>query len=297
MCYSISIMNVLSTEKRKSVVAALVEGNSIRATCRMTGVAKNTVSKLLKDLGVVCSAYQDEVLRNLPCQRLEVDEIWSFVYAKDRNVPRSKAFDGVGSVWTWIALDAETKLVPSWMVGGRDAGTASLFLRDLASRLKHRVQLSSDGHAAYLNAVTDAFGDDVDYAQIVKIYGPDSNPRKPESKYSPGKVNGARRLKIKGDPMGEYISTSYIERLNLTMRMSMRRFTRLTNAFSKKTENLVAAISLHFMYYNFCRVHQTIKTTPAIAAGVTSNKWEIEDILRLLEPSENRPERKKRDAA
>lgn len=291
-------MNVLNTEKRKNVVSCLVEGNSIRATCRITGVAKNTVSKLLTDLGRVCSAYQDEVLRNLPCKRFEIDEIWTFVYAKNKNVPRSKFCDpNVGDVWTWVAIDAETKLVPSWMVGGRDAGTALVFLRDLASRLKHRVQLTSDGHGAYLNAVDDAFGDDVDYAQLIKLYGPDSNPNKPESKYSPGKCNGTRRLKIKGDPMGEYISTSYIERLNLTMRMSMRRFTRLTNAFSKKAENLVAAVSLHFIHYNFCRVHQTIKTTPAIAAGVASSKWAIEDILRLLEPSKNRPERKKKSAA
>lgn len=276
-------MNKLSTEKRVRVIAALVEGNSIRATVRMTGVAKNTVIKLLCDLGRACSDYQDRTLRNLSCARIQVDEIWSFVYAKAKNMPANKSCEpGVGDVWTWVAIDADTKLVPSYMLGGRDAGAATRFLRDLASRLSHRVQLTSDGHAAYLNAVHDAFGEDIDYSVVIKLYGSDHNPNKPETKYSPGKCNGSRHLKILGNPDRKHVSTSYVERNNLTMRMSMRRFTRLTNAFSKKVENLVHAVSLHFMHYNFCQKHQTLGMTPAEAAGVADHRWTIEELIGLL---------------
>jgi IS1 family transposase len=277
-------MNQLSTEKRTRVIAALVEGNSIRATVRMTGVAKNTVTKLLRDIGTACSKYQDRTLRNLPCKRLQLDEIWSFVYAKSRNVPESKLCEPhVGSVWTWVALDADTKLVPTYLIGGRDAGTATAFVRDLASRLANRVQLTSDGLAAYVNAVDDAFGQDIDFAMLIKMYGPDGNPRKPESKYSPGKCNGSKKHKMTGNPDREHVATSYVERQNLTMRMSMRRFTRLTNAFSKKAENLAHAVSLHFMHYNFCRKHQTLGMTPAQAAGVTDHQWTLEELVGLLD--------------
>ncbi len=277
-------MNKLSTAKRVQIVAALVEGNSIRATCRMTGAAKNTVIKLLRDIGSASSEYQNRTLRNLPCRRLQVDEIWSFVYAKAKNVPESMHCDpNVGDVWTWIAIDADTKLVPTFLLGGRDAGTATVFMRDLASRLANRVQLTSDGHAAYLHAVDDAFGNDIDYAMLVKLYGPDGNPNKPESKYSPGKCNGSKAHKIKGNPDRKHVSTSYAERQNLTMRMSMRRFTRLTNAFSKKAENLAHAVSLHFMYYNFCRKHLTLRETPAQAAGLSDHCWTLEELVGLLD--------------
>ena len=277
-------MNVLKTSKRVQIVSALVEGNSIRATCRMTGAAKNTGLKLLARLGKACSDYQDRTLRNLPCRRLQVDEIWCFVYAKAKNVPLSKACDpGVGDVWTWTAIHAETKLVPSYMIGGRDTGAARQFMQDMASRLSHRVQLTSDGHGPYLKAVDEAFGADIDYAMLVKFYGPDGNPNKPESKYSPGKCNGSRRHKITGNPEIQHVSTSYAERQNLTMRMSMRRFTRLTNGFSKKVEKLAHAVSLHFMHYNFCRKHETLGMTPAEAAGVADHQWTIEELIGLLD--------------
>lgn len=276
-------MNQLSTEKRTRIVAALVEGNSIRATCRMTGAAKNTVTKLLCDLGRASSKYMDLHMRNLPCRRLECDEIWSFVYCKNKNVPDSKAMDPhVGDMWTWTAICADTKLVPSFWIGGRDAGTARDFMLDLASRLSHRVQLTTDGHQPYLSAVDEAFGNDIDYAMLVKLYGPDASGKGPERKYSPGRCNGRRKHKITGNPIQKNVSTSYAERLNLTTRISIRRFTRLTNAFSKKVENLVHAVSLHFMHYNYCRKHQTIAQTPAQAAGIADHQWSIEEIVALL---------------
>ena len=281
-------MNRLSLDTRTRVVSALVEGNSIRATVRMTGVAKNTVVKLLTDLGWACAVYQDRTLRDLPCKRLQCDEIWSFCYAKEKNVPESKMQEyGVGDVWTWTAIDADTKLVPSWFVGGRDAGAATRFMRDLAERLKGRVQLTTDGHQAYLNAVDRVFGDGIDYAMLVKLYGPDSNPGKPETRYSPAKCNGSKKKSIKGNPDPEHISTSYAERANLTIRMSMPRFTRLANAFSKKIENHCFAIALHLMHYNFCRVHTTIKMTPAMAAGVSNHVWRIAELVGLLESAES----------
>ena len=275
--------NVLSPAKRAAVVAALTEGNSLRSTCRMTGVARNTVTKLLVDLGTACSAYMDEQLVDLPCKRLQVDEIWSFVYAKAKNVPADKqGVFGVGDVWTFTALCAETKLIPAFMVASRDAGSATEFLMDLERRLAQpRVQLTTDGHRMYLDAVEGAFGGSVDYAMIVKHYGADPEPQK---RYSPAQCIGAERRAIQGRPDPAHVSTSYVERANLTIRMNVRRFTRLTNAFSKKVENHAAALALHFMAYNFVRVHGTLKTTPAVAAGVARRPWKIEDVVGLLDP-------------
>lgn len=221
-------------------------------------------------------------MTNLPCKRVQVDEIWSFCYSKQKNVPEQyQGLFGYGDVWTWVAIDAETKLVPTWLVGRRDAGWAQEFMWDLAQRLQHRVQLTTDGHTSYLNAVYDAFGNDIDYATLVKMYGEDK--REPVRQYSPGKVIGCQLAVVQGNPNAYHISTSCVERQNLTMRMQMRRFTRLTNGFSKKAENLRHAVALHFMHYNFCRIHQTLKTTPAIAAGVSNRLWKIEDIVKSLE--------------
>lgn len=273
-------MNRLASAKRVAVVAALVEGNSIRATVRMTGVAKNTIVKLLVDLGDVCTRYQDERLRNLPCKRLQCDEIWSFVGAKDKNIPAEKRGQfGVGSVWTWTCIDADTKLVPSWLVATRDAGAAHEFMTDVASRMRSRVQLTTDAHKPYLEAVEGAFGADIDYATLTKIYGVDPQA---ERRYSPPVCLGCEAKLVAGNPNPKHISTSYVERQNLTMRMSMRRFTRLTNAFSKKVENHAAAIALYFMYYNFGRIHQTLRVTPAMEAGVANHVWSIEEIVSLL---------------
>jgi IS1 family transposase len=260
---------------------ALVEGNSVRATCRMTGAAKGTVLKLLRDLGCAAREYQDRTLRNLPCKRIQCDEIWSFCYAKAKNVPKDKRGQfGYGDVWTWTAICADTKLVASWCVGNRGADTAHAFMHDLAERLRDRVQLTSDGHGAYLEAINSAFGTEIDYAQLVKLYGVE--PVGP-ARYSPPKCTGCRRRRVKGDPDPFHVSTSYVERSNLTMRMGMRRFTRLTNGFSKKVENLEHAVSLHFLHYNFARVHQTLRVTPAMEAGVSDHVWSIGDIVALLE--------------
>jgi IS1 family transposase len=281
-------MNRLTIEKRRQVIASLVEGNSIRATVRMTGVAKNTVTKLLVDVGTVCSIYQDRVMRDLRCERIQCDEIWAFCYAKAKNVPAEKRGKfGYGDVWTWVGMDADTKLVASYHVGGRGPEDAAAFMNDLASRLRSRVQLTTDGHRPYLLAVPGAFRDDVDYAMLVKLYG---EPTKEERRrYSPSQLTAIDRQPMIGSPDPEHISTSYVERQNLTMRMSMRRFTRLTNAFSKKVENLAAAVSLHFAYYNFCRVHKTLGTTPAVAAGVAEQPWTLDDLIGLLEEAERVP--------
>lgn len=279
-------MNRLSPENRIKVIAALVEGNSIRATSRMTGIARNTVTELLVDLGAACAEFQDQALRNLPCKRIQCDEIWAFCYAKDKNVPAElKGRLGFGSVWTWTAIDADTKLIASWMVGSRDTESAHEFIQDLAGRLANRVQLTTDGHKPYLEAVDYAFSGDIDFAQLVKIYG-DSGEN--EKRYSPAEWVASERKIISGSPARRHISTSYVERQNLTMRMAMRRFTRLTNGFSKKLENHIAAVSLHFMHYNFVRIHQTLKVTPAMAAGVTDRLWEMSDIVQLLEEREER---------
>lgn len=277
-------MRQLSKEKRIQVLAALVEGNSIRSTVRMTGVAKNTVTKLLCDIGRVCEQYQNKVMVNLSCERIQVDEIWSFCYAKNKNLPEQyKDQFGYGDCWTWVAIDADTKLVPCWLVGKRDADWANMFMCDLADRLTHRVQLTSDGHRAYLDAVDSAFGGDVDYATLIKLYGKSYEPKLPEKRYSSGDVLSCQLSVISGKPDASHVSTSYIERQNLTMRMSMRRFTRLTNAFSKKIENLEYAVALHFMYYNFCRIHKTLRVTPAMEAGITNKLWSLEDIINLLD--------------
>jgi IS1 family transposase len=274
-------MNRLDPIKRAQVVAALVEGNSIRSTVRMTGVAKNTVAKLLIELGAACSEYLDSALADLPCKRIQCDEIWSYVGAKEKNVtPVMAAEKFCGDAWTWIAICADTKLICSWLVGKRDPGCATQFIQDLAGRLANRVQLTTDGLKLYLTAVADGFGSDIDFAMLVKVYG---NDPEGEKRYSPAICTGCKKQARTGDPDPKHISTSYVERQNLTMRMSMRRFTRLTNAFSKKIENHIASVALHCMYYNFVRIHQTLRVTPAMAAGLTERLWSIQDILALTE--------------
>jgi len=274
-------MNKLDAKARAQILHLLCEGQSIRAVTRLTGASKNTVSKLAVDAGRACAAYQDRVLRNLPCKRVQVDEIWSFVYAKNDNVASAKAApEYAGDVWTWTAICADTKLIATFAVGGRDTQTAIEFIDDLRERLANRIQLTSDGHRPYLTAVDRVFGADVDYAMLVKIYGSDPVV---EKRYSPAKCIGAKRERVIGNPDPAHVSTSYAERHNLTMRMHMRRFTRLTNAFSKKVENHAAAIALHCMYYNFVRIHQTLKVTPAMAAGVTDRLWEMSDLVGVLE--------------
>ncbi|MBN8548803.1 MAG: IS1 family transposase [Deltaproteobacteria bacterium] len=278
-------MNKLGTSKRAQIVRALVEGNSLRSTSRMAGVSINTVTKLLVDVGNACAKYQDGAFRNLNCKRIQCDEIWSFCYAKEKNVPAEKRGQpGVGDVWTWTAICADTKLVPCWHVGSRNASCAYEFMTDLSERLQGRIQLTTDGHKAYLEAVESAFGIDIDYAMLVKLY--DQDPAM-EKRYSPAKCIGAVPEVINGNPEMEHVSTSYVERQNLTMRMGMRRFTRLTNASSKKIENHMHAIALHFMYYNFCRIHKTLRVTPAMEAGVSNRVWDVEDIVALLEKDSN----------
>lgn len=272
-------MNQLDKQRRIQVISALVEGCSIRSTARMVGVSKDTVMKLGVDAGAACLAYQDEVMKNLSCKRLQLDEIWSFCYSKDKNVPESKqGVFGYGDVWTWVAIDADTKLVPCWLVGKRDAESAKLFIDDLAGRLASRVQITTDGLKTYLRAIDGAFGCEVDYAMLIKVYGVEQQ----EVRYSPAKCLGIETRTITGEPDADHISTSYIERQNLTMRMSMRRFTRLTNAFSKKVENHMHAIALHYMHYNFVRIHKTLRVTPAMEAGVTSKHWSIADIVDII---------------
>ena len=281
-------MNLLPFEKRTLILRCLVEGMSIRASARTADVSKSTVMKLLVNAGMACAEYQDRELRDLPCRRVQVDEIWSFIYTKEKNVPRAKsAPPEAGDVWTWTAICADTKLVPSWTVGDRSAQTGLVLMDDLASRLAHRIQLTSDGHAAYVEAVEAAFGDDVDYAQLVKIYG--EGPET-EKRYSPPECIGARKRAVTGRPRRADVSTSYVERQNLTMRMNIRRFTRLTNAFSRKIENHAHSVALHFMHYNFCRSHMSLKgATPAMAAGVAKGPLEIEDIVRITEAALPKP--------
>lgn len=279
-------MNRLSKEKRARVIACLVEGMSIRATVRITGVAKNTVQKLLLELGEVCAAYADENIRGLRSESVQCDEIWAFCYAKEKNVPEERKGEwGYGDVWTWTAIDADSKLMVSWMVGRRDGEHAETFLEDVASRMDSRPQITTDGLQAYRYAVLSAFEGQVDYAVIQKIYG--SSEVKP-GRYSPPVCKGCKKKVVAGNPDPEKVSTSYVERSNLTMRMGMRRMTRLTNGFSKKVANLEAAVSLHFMHYNFVRVHQTLKQTPAQAAGLADRAWTLEDLVGLLEATERR---------
>lgn len=277
-------MNKLNQERQVQVVKALVEGNGINGIVRMTGVAKNTVLKLLADLGSACLKYQDEKMHDLKLSQLQCDEIWEFCYAKAKNVPvEHKGEFGYGDVWTFVAIDADTKLIPCWLVGMRNLEHASEFINDLKGRLANRVQLTTDGHKMYLEAVEQAFGADIDYAQLVKLYG---QTVEGEKRYSPAQCVGAEKHVIQGNPNSKTISTSFIERQNLTMRMSMRRFTRLTNGFSKKVENHMFAVALHFMHYNFARPHKTLANpyprTPAMVAGISDHVWTIEEIVKLI---------------
>lgn len=277
-------MNRLTATDRAKILHLLCEGTSIRAITRLTGASKNTVTKLLVDAGHAFSEYQDKAFRNLPCKCIQVDEIWSFVGCKAKNVPDHRIGEA-GDVWTWVAFCADTKLMPSWFLGNRDAECAKAFMDDLAGRLANRVQLTSDGHKSYLEAVEQAFGDGIDFAQLVKIYG--DSPDSAKGKYSPAECCGTRKMRVTGKPDMKQVSTSFVERQNLNLRMHMRRFTRLTNAFSKKIENHGHAFALNAMYYNFVRIHQTLKITPAMAAGVTNKLWEMSDIVRVLESWEN----------
>lgn len=276
-------MNQLSIEKRAKIIGMLVEGNSMRAVSRMAGCSINTVTKLLVDVGEACWAYQSKAFHNLPCKRIQCDEIWSFCYAKEKNVPDDhKGEWGYGDVYTWTAMCADTKIVPSFLVGRRDASFADIFMKDLVIRLKNKVQLTTDRHRAYLNAVEDAFGGDIDYAMLIKVYG--NNPSTADQRrYSPAECTGSEKLRISGNPDVNEVSTSYVERQNLTMRMSMRRFTRLTNGFSKKIENRECAVALHFMYYNFARIHKTLRVTPAMEAGISDHVWTLEEVTKLTE--------------
>lgn len=281
-------MNKLSSADRARILHLLCEGSSIRSVTRLLNVGKNTVIRLMIDAGKACAAYHDEHVRNLTSKRIQVDEIWSFTYAKQKNVATAKAApDGAGDTWTWTAIDADSKFIVSWFIGGRDGDCAAWFINDLASRLANRVQLTSDGHKAYLEAVESAFGADIDFAQLVKLYGASSDNAK--GRYSPAECTGAIKTPIEGNPDPRYISTSYAERANLTMRMHMRRFTRLTNGFSKKIENHAHSMALFTTYYNFVRIHKTLRVTPAMAAGVTDRLWEVSDIVTLLEAAEARP--------
>ncbi|MGA2098499.1 MAG: IS1 family transposase [Candidatus Acidiferrum sp.] len=279
-------MNTLTNDEKIRVVAALVEGNSIRSTSRMTGVARNTVTKLLVDLGVACVNFHDKHVRNVRVRRLQCDEIWAYVGAKAKSVRIEKEEIGWGDVWMWVGIDADTKLVVSYLVGGRGAGWAHDFMQDCAKRIKGRVQVTTDGHRAYLEAVESAFGMDCDYAQIQKIFGASDEP---EKRYSPAKCIGCDINVISGDPDPKHVSTSFVERQNLTMRMGIRRFTRLTNAFSKKLENHAYAVALHFMYCNYVRIHQTLRVTPAMESGLSDHAWSIEELIAMGEAAMPKP--------
>jgi IS1 family transposase len=275
-------MNRLPIEKRAQIIGLLVEGMSMRAVTRIVGCSINTVTKLLEEVGFACNMYQSEHLRNLPCKRVQCDEIWAFCYSKEKNVSREdKGVLGHGDVWTWTAIDAESKLIVSYQVGKRDADYAQMFMADVAGRLANRVQLTTDGHAPYLQAVGDAFGSEIDYAMLVKHYGTGSVTE--QRRYSPAQLISTELRPINGNPDTKHISTSFVERQNLTMRMGMRRFTRLTNGFSKKVENLEHAVSLHFMHYNFARIHKSLRVTPAMEAGLTDHVWTLEEIAALAD--------------
>jgi IS1 family transposase len=276
-------MNRLSTEKRVQVISALVEGVSINATCRLTGVAKHTVLKLLEDMGCAAAAYHHRNVRGLRVRRLQADEIWSFCGAKAKNVTLEQKAAGWGDVWTWTAIDADTKLCVSYLVGGRSAGWANDFMLDCFERIIGRPQITTDAHKPYLRAVEEAFGADADYAMLHKVYGASNEP---EMRYSPATCIGCDMKVVSGDPDPKHVSTSFVERQNLTMRMSMRRFTRLTNGFSKKIENHGHAVALYFMHYNFVRVHKTLRVTPAMEAGLTHHVWSMEELVGLLDSRE-----------
>ena len=274
-------MNRLSLQDRARILGCLTEGMSLRATTRLCDVSINTVTRLLVDVGAACDLYQNETLRNLPCKRVQVDEIWSFCGMKEKNVPpkRRREF-GRSDVYTWVAIDADTKLVPSWLVGQRDVACAKGFVSDLTSRMANRIQLSGDGHKVYLVAVENAFAGEVNYAMLVKLYS-NSPGKTPDYKYRTGNSCGAIKGAVCGDPKDVHISTSFVERQNLTMRMGMRRFTRLTNGFSKKVENHAYAVALHYMHYNFGRIHKTLHVTPAMEAGIADHVWTLEEITKL----------------
>jgi IS1 family transposase len=285
-------MNRLDRKARAQILGMMVEGVSMRSITRLTGASKNTVAKLLQDAGNACRAYQREHLRNLKCRRLQCDEIWTFVGMKEKNVPAwRKGTFGIGDVWTWTAIDPDTKLIPCWHVGTRDALSAKAFLDDLAPRIAGRVQLTTDGLRAYLDRVESAFAANVDYAMLVKIYGPAEGSAQ-ERRYSPGECCGAEKTVISGTPDPKHISTSCVERSNLTMRMGMRRFTRLTNGFSKKLEQHENALAIYFMHYNFVRIHQTLRVSPAMAAGVTDKLWSLDDVVALIEEREAAPKKR-----
>jgi IS1 family transposase len=274
-------MNKLDTAARVRVISALIEGNSINSTVRMTGISKPTILKLIAELGAVCQDFHDREVRDLPAKRIECDELWAFCYSKTKNFPAEKKGQfGFGDVWTWTAIDADTKLMVSWRVGLRDGGDASEFMNDLASRVSNRIQLTTDGLASYPDAVNDAFGVNIDYAQLIKVYGATVAGA---GRYSPPVVIGTESHAVCGTPEPKHVSTSYVERSNLTVRMGLRRYTRLTNGFSKKIENHTRMTTIFFVHYNYCRIHQTLKTTPAMAAGLTDRLFEIEDLVALLD--------------
>jgi IS1 family transposase len=282
-------MNTLTHEQRCAVVRCLVDGCSIRATTRMTGVAKNTIQKLTRDLGKAVQEYHDHAVRNVASKRVQCDEIWCFCYAKDKNLPdEMRGMPGVGSMWTWTAIDADSKLIISWRLGARDGANAHAFMRDVQERLANRVQLTTDGNSVYLDAVLDYFAE-IDYAMLIKLFG--AGEEGPETRYSPAKCNGTKKKTIMGHPDPGYISTSFAERQNLNIRMQNRRFTRLTNAFSKKAEMLEHSLAITFFYHNFVRIHQTLRMTPALKAGVADHKWSIEEMVDLL-PEATHPHRK-----
>lgn len=277
-------MNQLPLSTRTQIISLLVEGNSLRAITRITGCSINTVTKLLVNVGAACQEYHNKTVKELQSKRVQCDEIWSFVYAKQKNLPvELKSSSDIGDVWTWVGIDADSKLVVSWLVGDRGQQTANIFMGDIASRINGKFQLSTDGLQTYVQAVEQSFGNDVDYGQVVKTYGVATGENFTERKYSPSTCTGVTKETISGTPKQSDISTSYVERQNLTMRMHMRRFTRLTNAFSKKIENHCYAVALHFMYYNFVKIHKTIRVTPAMEAGLTQDIWSVEDLVRLTD--------------
>ncbi|HZL58323.1 MAG TPA: helix-turn-helix domain-containing protein [Stellaceae bacterium] len=283
-------MNKLPLETRAQILHLLCEGSSMRAISRIVGVSINTVTKLLVDAGLACAAYHDEHVRNVKAKRVQCDEIWAFCYSKQKHVAAAKAAPaGAGDVWTWTAIETTSKLIVSYLSGGRDGEYALALMDDLRSRLATRVQLTTDGHKAYLNAVEEAFGDDVDYAMLVKLYG--EAPESMKGRYSPADCIGTRKTKITGNPDKDHVSTSYVERANLTMRMGMRRFTRLTNAHSKKLANHHHAQALYFLFYNFARVNQAVRMSPAMAAGIEGHLWEMKDIAELVEAHASKPKR------
>ena len=287
-------MNKLPLKARSLILKMLCEGQSMRATARLAGVSFNTVAKILLDAGKVCIDLHDELVQNVTASRVQCDEVWSFTYAKQKNIATAKAAPAeAGDTWTWTALDSDSKLIVSWLVGGRDSEYAIEFMDDLRSRLANRVQLTTDGHKAYLEAVEGAFGGDVDFAQLVKLYGEPTGQKGHERKYSPSECTGTRKRRVEGNPDSWAISTSHVERQNLTMRMQMRRFTRLTNGFSKKFENHVHMVALYTVFYNFCRIHKTLRVTPAMEAGLTDRIWDMEDILAIMDKRAPKPGRPK----